>query len=67
MKNYGIRNFQYANVENFTSDIGIKLRRGINPVVRPILKLAADGNIIIDKNGDDTKFKIYISGFKINE
>ena len=26
----------------------------------------ASGNFI-DKNGDDTKFKIYISGFKINE
>lgn len=60
MKNYGIRNFQYANVENFTSDIGIKLRRGINPVVRPILKLAADGNIIIDNYPKLEKGKPYI-------
>lgn len=49
MKNYGIRNFKYANVENFTSNTGIKLRRAINPALRPILKLATDGKICLTK------------------
>lgn len=60
MKNYGIRNFKYANVDTFTSDIGIKLRRGINPVLRPILKAATNGKVIIENYPELEDGKPYI-------
>ncbi len=48
MKNYGIIKFQYANIDNFTSDYGMKLRKKINPGLRKILKLAAKEELIVD-------------------
>lgn len=48
MKNYGILGFSDKNVENFTSDKGIIIRRKLNPFFRKIFKLATKGNIIVD-------------------
>lgn len=48
MKNYGILKFENADVESFTSDTGLKLRRAINPVLRPILRAATDGKVIVE-------------------
>ena len=48
MKNYGIMGFKDKNVENFTSNIGMKIRKKINPLLRKVLKLATKGEIIVD-------------------
>lgn len=47
MKNYGIIGFQNATVDNFTSDIGMNIRKKINPILRKLLKLATKGELII--------------------
>jgi len=63
MKNYGIMGFKDKNVENFTSDIGMEIRKKINPLLRPILKLAAKEKIIVDnypKLEDNTPY-IFVS------
>lgn len=60
MKNYGIIHFKNANVDNFTSNLGIKVRRGINRPMRFILKLATKGNIIIECYPTLKKNKPYI-------
>ena len=63
MKNYGIMGFKDKNVENFTSDIGMEIRKRINPFLRPILKIATKGELIIDnypKLEDDTPY-IFVS------
>ena len=48
MKNYGIMGFQNATVDNFTSDIGMELRKKINPVLRRLLKIVTKGELIVD-------------------
>jgi len=48
MKNYGIMGFQNATVDNFTSDIGMELRKKINPVLRKLLKVVTKGELIVD-------------------
>lgn len=63
MKNYGIMGFKDKNVENFTSDIGMEIRKRINPFLRPILKIATKGELIIDnypKLENDTPY-IFVS------
>ena len=60
MKNYGIIGFKDANVDNFTSDTGIKLRRVIHPVLRRVLRLAVKGDLIIDRYPTLEKDKPYI-------
>lgn len=47
MKNYGIMKFQNSTVDNFTSDIGMQIRKKINPVLRKLLKVATKGELII--------------------
>ena len=49
MTNYTLLRFKTTTVDNFTSDFGIRARRVINPVLRPILKLATKGRIHIDR------------------
>ena len=48
MKNYGILKFKDVNVDNFTSDTGIKIRQKINPVLRSAFKIATKGNVIVE-------------------
>ena len=48
MKNYGIQKFKYSNINNFTSNHGIKIRRAMNPYLRKLLRLATKGEIIVD-------------------
>ena len=38
MKNYGLLKFKDVDVNNFTSDIGMDIRKAINPVLRRIFK-----------------------------
>ena len=60
MKNYGPQRFLTANVDNFTSNFGIRARRLINPLLRPILQMATDGCIHIDRYPKLDKDKPYI-------
>lgn len=60
MKNVGLIHLKYANVDNFTTETGLKLRRVINKPVRAILKMATNGNIIIEKYPKLDKNKTYI-------
>ena len=60
MKNYGLWRFKTATVESFTSDFGICARRWINPILRPILKIATKGHLHIDQYPKLPKGKPYI-------
>ena len=60
MKNYGILRYKDVNVENFTSDFGLIIRRAINPILRRVLTLATKGDIIIDNYPILEKNKNYI-------
>jgi len=40
--------FKNATVDNFTSDIGMGLRKKINPVLRRLLKIVTKGELIVD-------------------
>lgn len=48
MKNIGIGYVKTANEENFTSNIGIRVRRAINPLLRRILKLATKRKVFLE-------------------
>lgn len=63
MKNYGIIGFQNATIDNFTSDIGMEIRKKINPFLRKVLKVVTKGELIIDnypKLEDDVPY-IFVS------
>lgn len=60
MKNYGLQKVKISTVDNFTSEIGIKLRRTINKPLRKALKLATKRNIIVDYYPTLEKNKPYI-------
>ena len=49
MKNYGIRHFQNANIENFTSEKGMDIRKKINVLLRPILKATIKGKLTLSQ------------------
>ena len=60
MKNYGLMHFKTATVKNFTSYFDIRIRRYINPVLRPILRIATKGRIHIDRHPTLNKERPYI-------
>ena len=60
MKNIGLIKLEKANVNNFTSSLGIKIRRIINKPNRFILKLATHGKITIESYPKLDKNKPYI-------
>lgn len=47
MKNIYIPSLKYKDVDNFTTDIGMNLRKKFNPVFRNIAKLASSKKIIL--------------------
>ena len=49
MKNYGLLKFKDVDVNNFTSDIGMDIRKAINPVLRRILRVAVKGDVIVER------------------
>ena len=69
MKNKGLKNVKISNVDNFTSDVGIKLRRTINRPLRKILKIAAGKKVIVDRypNLDKDEQYIFASTHYFNE
>ena len=60
MKNYFLLKYKNVNVENFTSDCGIKFRRFINPFLRRIFRLATKGTVHIDNYPKLNKKEQYI-------
>ena len=60
MKNYGIMHFKDATVDNFTSNIGMNIRKKLNKPLSKLLKLATKGEIIIDNYPKLEKNEAYI-------
>ncbi len=52
--------FKNANIDNFTSDIGIEVRKVINRPMRTILKMATNGKIIVENYPQLKKGRSYI-------
>lgn len=59
-KNIGLQRFKDSNIDSFTSDTGIKIRRQINRSLRFALKIATPGKIIIEDYPELTKGEAYI-------
>ncbi len=60
MKNIGLEKYKYANVDNFTSDVGIKIRRMLQKPFRLVLKCATKREIILEGYPKLEKNKPYI-------
>lgn len=60
MKNKGLKNVKISNVDTFTTNTGIKLRRCISKPLRGILKHATGKKIIIDRYPELDKNEQYI-------
>lgn len=60
MKSTGLEKYEYATVENFTSDVGLKVRKIINGPWRSILKIATKREIIVERYPQLPKNKNYI-------
>lgn len=56
----GLKRYETADIDNFTSDIGITLRRAINKPWRILLKLGIHKRVIIEKYPNLDKNKVYI-------
>lgn len=60
MKNIGLDRIIQLNIDNFTTDFGLKLRRVINPVFRRLLRLGTSRKIIIEQYPQLNKGQSYI-------
>lgn len=60
MKNTGLGYFKDTTVDNFTSDVGLNIRKKVNPVWRKILKIATKRNVIVEQYPKLDKDKSYI-------
>lgn len=60
MKNIGLQRFLYADIDNFTSNTGIKIRKLINKPFRKLLKLGTKRKIILEHYPKLEKGKSYI-------
>lgn len=60
MKNIGLIRYKKADINNFTSATGLKIRQLINKPLRFILKLATNGKIIVENYPKLEKDKPYI-------
>lgn len=60
MKNYFLLRYKNVDVNEFTSDAGIVLRRRINPLLRRVFRLATKGKIIVDSYPDLDNSTSYI-------
>ena len=59
-KNLGLQRFKTADIENFTSDFGLRLRRAINRPFRALLNIATPGKIIVESYPKLEKGEAYI-------
>ena len=60
MKNIGLIRYKKADINNFTSTTGLKIRRLINKPLRFFLKLATNGKIIVETYPKLEKNRPYI-------
>ena len=60
MKNIGLIKYENADINNFTSDLGIKIRRTINRPLRFFLRLGTSKKIVVDSYPNLEKGKPYI-------
>lgn len=60
MKNIGLTELKDKSIDTFTTNMGIKLRRHLNPLLRRILKLLAKHKIIVENYPNFTRGKPYI-------
>lgn len=60
MKNYGIMRFENSDVENFTSNVGMNIRKKINLPLRNLLKVVVKEKIIIENYPKFERKKPYI-------
>lgn len=58
--NTGLKRFETSDVNTFTSDIGIKLRKFIHPIWGPLLKLCTSRKVIVEEYPQLEKGKVYI-------
>ena len=58
----------YANIDNFTSDVGMKVRKKLNPIFRKLLKIInEEENICIMINEEDhLRIQVLGAGFDID-
>lgn len=60
MINTGLDRFENADINSFTSDIGMYLRRKVNPVWRKILRLCTAREVYVEQYPKLEKNKNYI-------
>lgn len=60
MFNTGLKKFEYANIDNFTTDIGMKIRKALNKPWRALLKAFTKRKIIIEQYPKLNKNRAYI-------
>lgn len=60
MKNIGLIKYKNADINNFTSDLGIKMRRTINKPLRVLLRLGTGKKIVVESYPSLEKGKPYI-------
>ena len=60
MKNIGLIKYKNADINNFTSDLGIKIRRMINKPLRVLLRLGTGKKIVVESYPSLEKGKPYI-------
>lgn len=60
IKNYGLWRFKNRTVENFTTDYGIYLRKIIHPILRKVIGVTVEGNIVVDQYPKLEKHEPYI-------
>lgn len=60
MFNTGLKRYETADTNSFTTDIGIKLRRAVNKPWRKLIKCGIHRRVIVEKYPDLDKSKLYI-------
>lgn len=55
----GLKRYETADVNSFTSDIGIRLRRAVNKPWRKILKLGIAKKVMVEQYPDLAKKNIH--------
>lgn len=69
MENTGLKKYETANVENFTTKFGMDIRKLFNPIWRNILKLAVNKHVHIEEYPilDPNKAYIFVCNHSFDE
>lgn len=60
MKNSLLKQYEYADVSNFTTDAGIKIRRIVNPLWRALLKKGISRKVFVESYPKLDRDKVYL-------